>query len=197
LRKQGSSDHYREVIGSMLEESGRLGRLVDSLLTIARADSGQIQISRKSMPLAPFVCDAISLLEVLAEEKGQRLLFDGDADARVEADPMVLRQVIINLLDNAIKYSPVGGTITTRVLRVRNKVALEVEDSGPGIPVEHREKVFDRFYRVDESRSREAGGAGLGLAIARWGAHAHGGELELECPPGGGCVFRVVLPAGT
>jgi heavy metal sensor kinase len=196
LRKQGSSDHYREVIGSMLEESGRLGRLVDSLLTIARADSGQIQISRKSIPLAPFVCDAMSLLEVLAEEKGQRLLFDGDADAQVEADPMVLRQVIINLLDNAIKYSPVGGTISARVVRVGNKVALEVEDSGPGIPVEHREKVFDRFYRVDESRSREAGGAGLGLAIARWGAHAHGGELELECPPRGGCIFRVMLPAG-
>jgi heavy metal sensor kinase len=199
LRKQGSSDHYREVIGSMLEESGRLSRLVDSLLTIARADSGQVQLARMTIPVLPFVREAISLLDVLAEEKVQHLSLEGDADAKVEADPAILRQVVINLLDNAIKYSPAGGDISVRVVHVLNghaadQIAIEVEDCGPGIPAEHRDRVFDRFYRVDEGRSREAGGAGLGLAIAKWGSNAHGGHLELDCPPQGGCIFRVLLP---
>jgi two-component system phosphate regulon sensor histidine kinase PhoR len=114
----------------------------------------------------------------------------------VDGDPVILRQVVLNLLDNAIKYSPAGGRIAVRVTASGQTVALEVQDSGPGIPLEHRDKIFDRFYRVDESRSREAGGAGLGLAIARWGANAHGGRLELECPSTGGCVFRMSLPAG-
>jgi signal transduction histidine kinase len=195
LKKQGSSEHYREVIGSMLEESGRLGRVVDCLLTIARADAGQIQLARTTTPVLPFVRDAISLLEVLAEEKAQHLSLEGDADAKMEADPMILRQVVINLLDNAIKYTPAGGDISVRVSHALKTIAIEVEDCGPGIAVEHRERIFDRFYRVDEGRSREAGGAGLGLAIAKWGANAHGGRLELDCPPGGGCIFRVLLPA--
>ncbi len=196
LKKEGSGDHYREVIGSMLEESGRLGRLVESLLTIARADSGQIQLARRAIPVLPLVQEAVSLLDVLAEEKAQHLTLAGDGDAQVEADPAILRQVVINLLDNAIKYSPVGGDISVHVVRNRSTVAIEVKDAGPGIPVEHRDKVFDRFYRVDEARSREAGGAGLGLAIAKWGANAHGGQLELDCPLNGGCIFRVLLPAG-
>ena len=196
LKTRGSGDHYREVIGSMLEESGRLSRLVESLLTIARADSGQIQLARTAVPLLPLAQEAVSLLDVLAEEKAQHLSLEGDGDLCVEADPVILRQVVINLLDNAIKYSPAGGNISVRVVRNHSAILIEVEDCGPGIPTEHRDKVFDRFYRVDEGRSREAGGAGLGLAIAKWGANAHGGHLELDCPPEGGCIFRVLLPGG-
>jgi heavy metal sensor kinase len=196
LREQASGEEYREVIGSMLEESARLSRLVESLLTIARADAGQIRLEKIAIPILPFVREAISVMDVLAEEKGQALLVDGTISAQVEADPVILRQVIVNLLDNAIKHTPRGGTILVRVLPAPGpNVAVEVEDGGPGIPLAHRDKVFDRFYRVDDGRAREDGGAGLGLAIAKWGAEAHGGHLELSCPPSAGCIFRVVLPA--
>jgi heavy metal sensor kinase len=191
LRKQGNAEHYREVIASMLEESGRLTRLVESLLAISRADSGQVQLARTGIAVLPFVREVGSMLEVLAEEKKQHVSIQGDETARVQADRAILRQILINLFDNAIKYSPVGGRIAVRVL----PTAIEVQDSCPGIPAEHRGRVFDRFYRVDEGRSRDAGGAGLGLAIAKWGAEAHGGLLELDCPTDGGCIFRLSLPA--
>jgi heavy metal sensor kinase len=197
LQSQGATEHYREVIGSMLEESGRLSRLVDSLLTIARADAGQIRLKKEPVTVLPFVQEVMSLLDVLAEEKDQCLSVDSAVAAEVQADPLIIRQVLINLLDNAIKHSPCGGSICVRVSTSDNSsVAVEVEDSGPGIPVEHRERVFDRFYRIDDSRSRERGGAGLGLAIAKWGAEVHGGWLELDCQEGQGCIFRLWLPLG-
>src|SRR5580704_10790169 len=137
-------------------------------------------------------------MHVLAEEKDQALSVEGSISARVQADPVILRQVIVNLLDNAIKYTPRGGNISVRVLPATGpNVAIEVEDDGPGIPPEHRDKVFDRFYRLDEGRARENGGAGLGLAIAKWGAEAHGGRLELDCPESGGCTLRLVLVEAT
>ena len=195
LQKQGAVEDYREAIGSMLEEAGRLSHLVDSLLTIARAESGQIQLERTTISVLPFVRDTVSVLDVLAEEKGQNLSIEGDETAQVQADGAILRQVLINLLDNAIKYSPAGARISVHVLSTDNQtVAVEIMDNGPGIPPEHRDKVFDRFYRIDEGRSREAGGTGLGLAIAKWGAEAHGGRLELDCPADGGCIFRLRLP---
>jgi len=194
LQQDGDRDHYREVIGSMLEETERLSRLVESLLTISRADSGQIQLEQATMALLPLVQDASFLLDVLAEERGQTLSIDGDDSIQVKADRVILRQVVINLLDNAIKYSPRDGHISVRVLRSGSSFAcVEVEDCGPGIPPEHRDKIFDRFYRIDEGRSREAGGAGLGLAIAKWGAEAHGGRVELTSSAAG-CVFRLFLP---
>jgi len=194
LQKDGDREHYREVVGSMLEEAGRLGRLVESLLTISRADSGQIRLERATIGLLPLVQEASFLLDVLAEEKGQTLSLEGDDSIRVRADSVVLRQVIINLVDNAIKYSPRNGHITVRVLRRDSLTAcIEIEDCGPGIPPEHRDKVFDRFYRIDEGRSREAGGAGLGLAIAKWGAEAHSGCVELASSAAGS-VFRLILP---
>ena len=195
LQKRGSADEYREVIASMLEELGRLTRLVDSLLTIARADSGQIQLASNSVSLVALAQDAVSLLDVLAEEKGQIISVAGDEAVHVQGDAGVLRQVLINLLDNAIKYSYSNSRISVRVLGAAETVVIEVEDHGPGIPPEHRDKVFDRFYRIDSGRSRDAGGAGLGLAIAKWGAEAHAGRLELICPADTGCTFRLVLPA--
>lgn len=196
LQKKRTSEHYQEVIASMLEEAGRLSHLVESLLTISRAESGQIHLERATVLVLPFLRDAVSFLEVLADEKGQILSIDGDESVQAQADSAILRQCLINLLDNAIKNSPCGGAITLRVSSSGDRaVAIEVSDTGPGIPPQHRDKVFDRFYRVDEGRSREAGGAGLGLAIAKWGAEAHGGSLELECPEAGGCIFRVLLPS--
>ena len=198
LQRGGNIEHYREVIGSMLEETGRLNHLINSLLVVARADAGQIQLRSDSIPILQVVQEAVSLLEVLAEEKDQKLSLEGDDVSQVRGDRAILRQVFVNLLDNAIKYSPRAGSVSMRVLRIDNQtMAVEVEDTGPGIPAEHRQRVFDRFYRVDEGRSRETGGAGLGLAIAKWGAEAHGGRLELDCPERGGCIFRLLLPTVT
>lgn len=205
LRGEPTTQHYREVIESMLEEAGRLTRLVENLLSIARADAGQIQLVRSEIALLPFVREVASFVEVLAEEKGQQVVIEGgdhegsnegSGVALVQADRAILRQILINLFDNAIKYSPVGGQISVRVLGGAGQmVSVELQDSGPGIPLEHRDRVFDRFYRVDDGRSREAGGAGLGLALARWGAEAHGGRLDLISPRNGGCIFRLSLPA--
>ena len=195
LQEQSGSEDYREVIGSMLEESARLSRLVDSLLTIARADAGQIRLEKVEIPIVTFAREATSVMEVLAEEKRQALSVEGTTSARVRADPVILRQIFINLLDNAIKHTPRGGNISVRVLSAAGpNVAIEVEDGGPGIAPQHRDKVFDRFYRVDAGRARENGGTGLGLAIAKWGAEAHEGRLELDCPAGAGCTFRLILP---
>ena len=195
LQKEGGSEYHREVIGSMLEEAGRLSRLVESLLTMARADAGQIKLNRSTVCVLRFVEEVCSVLDVLLEEKNQELSLDGNQELSVEADSLVLRQILINLLDNAIKYSPAGGRIQIRVLPGgAGMVAIEVEDCGPGIAPEHRDKVFDRFYRIDEGRSRDAGGAGLGLAIARWGAEVHGGRLELADAQKTGSIFRILLP---
>jgi heavy metal sensor kinase len=195
LRQDRDREYYREVIGSMLEESGRLARLVDSLLTITRADAGQLRLERTPIPILSFSREVLSLLDVLAEEKGQTISLDGDGTAQVWADHLILRQVLVNLIDNAIKFSPCGGSIAVCIARRgAQNVSIEVKDSGPGIAPEHRGKVFDRFYRIDEARSHETGGSGLGLAIAKWGALAHNGELELDCPANTGCAFRLILP---
>ena len=194
LRGEPNAKRYREVIESMLEETGRLTRLVESLLTISRADSGQIQLVRAPIVVLPFVREVGAFVEVLADEKNQRLSIDGDENSKVQVDRAILRQILINLLDNAIKYTPIGGQIHVRVSTADRMISVEVEDNGPGIAATHRDRVFERFYRVDEGRSRENGGAGLGLAIAKWGAEAHGGRLELICPSHPGCRFRLMLP---
>jgi heavy metal sensor kinase len=195
LRGAPTAEHYKTVIESMLEETGRLTRLVESLLTIARADSGQIQLARTDIVALPLVQEVASFVEILADDKRQSLALTGDATLHTFGDRAILRQIVINLLDNAIKYTPAGGNISARVgMCDSGMLSIEVEDTGPGIAPGHRRRIFERFYRVDEDRSRDSGGAGLGLAIAKWGAEAHGGRLELDCPAGGGCIFRLLLP---
>jgi len=197
LQKPGSADHLRDVIGSMLEESNRLTHLVDNLLTMSRADAGRIPLQQTEVPILDLVKESASLLDVLAEEKTQKLQVEGDRLLTVLGDPSILRQAFVNLIDNAVKYSPIRGTVHIRVFSRKGEVCVEVQDNGPGIPAEHRSRVFDRFYRVDKARTREEGGTGLGLSIAAWAAEMHGGSIELECEPPPGCTFRVRLPDHT
>jgi heavy metal sensor kinase len=197
LQQDGDVWHYRDVIGSMLEEANGLTRLVDSLLTISRADAGHIQLNRTTFALTDAAREAAALMEVLAEEKGQRLTVEGHAGTAVNADRVIVRQAMVNVIDNAVKYSPRGGAISIRVGRSGDTAVLEVQDSGPGIPPEHREHVFERFYRVDKGRSRESGGAGLGLAIVKWAVEAHGGDVTLACGPNGGCTFAMKFPVSS
>jgi signal transduction histidine kinase len=196
LRHPASPAQYRDVISSMLEEAARLTHIVDSLLLLARADSAPPPLHREPVALLALVHDVAASLEVLAEEKHQFLAVEGDPNLAIPADASVLRRVLMNLADNAIKYSPSGTKITLRVRPFHpSSVVIEVADQGPGIPPEHRAHIFDRFYRADSARSRETGGAGLGLAIANHGALAHGGRIELDCPLHGGSIFRLILPA--
>jgi heavy metal sensor kinase len=195
LQDERSPAEYRDVIGSMLEEVDRLTRLAESLLALSRADTGHVQLQREDISLLRLAKEASSVVEVLAEEKRQRIDIEGDTDLLISVDRLILRQVIVNLLDNAIKYSPPGSRILVRVQSERNKqVFLDVIDQGPGIPNEHQPYVFDRFYRVDKARTRGWGGTGLGLSITRWAVEAHGGGITLESEEGHGSTFRISLP---
>jgi heavy metal sensor kinase len=194
LKMAGDVSYYRDKIGSMLEETNRLTQLVDSLLTMARADSGRVQLHRVEVNLFDLAGETVRLLEVLAEEKQQCILIDGERSISVTADRTILRQALVNLLHNAVKYSPEHGAIRLRVRETDQDAIVEVEDSGPGIAPEHRTRIFERFYRVDKSRTRAAGGAGLGLSIAQWAVSAHGGTIEVQCEPGFGSIFRICLP---
>jgi heavy metal sensor kinase len=198
LRSARDEPHLRDVIGSMLEEADRMTQLVESLLALARADSGQWPVSRETFDLPGLALEVVGHLGPLAEEKSQTLALTPRALALpVFADRTRLRQALINLIDNAVKYTPVGGTIRVDIRRQGAAAILEVIDSGPGIPEQHQPHVFDRFYRVDPSRARASGGLGLGLAIARWAVESQGGRIELESRVGQGSTFRVVLPLGS
>jgi heavy metal sensor kinase len=196
LQKDGTRSEYRDIIGSMLEEVNRLTSLVDSLLTISRADAGSLQLELVQVPVMQLAREAAALFEVLGEEKALTLVLTGDESATVRGDRLFLRQALMNVLHNAVKYSPVGGEIRIRVQRIADEVAVEIEDHGPGVPPEDRTRVFDRFYRVDRARWRESGGAGLGLAITKWVVEAHRGEISLEGGAPHGCLFRLKLPVG-
>ena len=190
------SGRYRDVIGSMLEEVDRLTRLVESLLMLTRADSGATRPMREVVELAVLAGSVAEHLRVLAEEKQQSLSVQSAARVEAVCDPAILRLGLMNLLHNAIKYTPNGGAIQVRATATASgQPSIEVQDSGPGIPVAHRERIFERFYRVDPLRARESGGVGLGLAIARWAVAANGGRIELESEEAKGSLFRIVLPS--
>jgi heavy metal sensor kinase len=194
LRETRTPAEYKDAIGSMLEEVDRLTRLVDTLLRLSRGDAGTVRLSPEILDLGDLARDVAASLGILAEERQQRLEVAADADVvRVSADRLVLRDAITNVVDNAIKYSPSGSTITMRIEADALEATLSVTDEGPGIPAEHRERIFDRFYRIDEGRSRGTGGAGLGLAISKWAVEANGGRMSLASS-GSGSVFRITLP---
>jgi len=197
LQEDLDASTYRDRIGSMLEEVGRLSQLVDSLLTLTRADAGAIATRRKEIDASALAVRAVDDLRPLAEEKRQDLTLTSAGEAHVLADEPTLRLALVNLLDNAIKYSPPSGPIVVAIRVKDGEVLIEVADNGPGIPAEQAARVFDRFYRADPSRSSRAGGAGLGLAIAKWAIEVNGGRIELESQEGRGSTFRLVLPRMT
>ena len=185
---------YREAIGSMLEEVDHLTRLVDTLLQLARGDAGTVRLSPERVDLADLARGVITSLGVLAEERRQRFRVDAPVAVLVLADRLVLRDAIANVVDNALKYGPAESAIDVAVQRDGAQAVLTIADEGPGVPAEHRPRIFDRFYRVDEGRSRELGGTGLGLAIAKWAVEANGGTIALVSSAHRGATFRIVLP---
>jgi signal transduction histidine kinase len=177
----------------MLEETRRLSDLVDALLLLARADTGVIIASLEQVDLAELLSEVRDALLVLAEEKNQQLEIVA-GQLTVRADRELLRLALLNLVHNAIRYSAEGLVISLRIQRRDANAVVEVVDQGPGIAPEHQKKIFDRFYRIDQARSRASGGAGLGLAIARWAIERQGGHVELESELGRGSLFRIVMP---
>ncbi len=193
LRGQRDEGAYRAIIGSMLEEVDRLASLVDRLLTISRAETGQAPLASEEVDLTALAEDVVGHLGVLAEEKRQVLAVSASGSPRVRGDRLVLRQALINLVDNAIKFSPAGGRVDIVVGETGDAVTVDVTDSGPGIPDDARSLVFERFYRTDAARG-ETSGTGLGLSIAKGAVEANGGSLAIEHSSSQGTTFRIRLP---
>lgn len=191
----GVVDADPDTIASLQEEAGLLVRLVADLEQLALADAGHSHLVVQTMDLGAAARRAAELVAPRAAAKGVRVQTTVAGDVpRVEADPARIDQVVRNLLENAIRHTPAGGTVSVSVAPYGGNVHLEVSDTGPGIPPEHIPNVFERFYRADPSRSRATGGAGLGLAIVQQLVDAHGGSVAVANVPGAGACFTVSLP---
>jgi len=184
----------REALGSVLEEVGRLGEIVESLFALSRLDAGDAGGTWQRFDLAELAATTAEQMSLLATDRQISLTCDSSPGVTVQGERARLKQVIVNLLDNAIKYTPRGGHIALSVRREGAWAVLEVTDDGIGIPSEALPHVFKRFFRVDSSRSREPGGAGLGLAIVESICAAHGAEVEVHSTAGRGSTFRVRQP---
>ncbi len=180
----------------MLGQVERLGRIVDQLLDLSKLESGEVPLHLEELPLHPLVDELISEIGVALPGRGVTVHNDvpGDLPA-LRADRERVHQVLFNLIDNAVRFTPAGGTVTVSARRDDGAVQIAVVDTGSGISPEHLPRLFERFYRADPSRSRGDGGTGIGLAIARSVVEAHGGSIRAESEPGRGSVFTFDIPA--
>jgi heavy metal sensor kinase len=196
LKKKRALAEYQRILNSNLEETNRMSRIVDDLLTLSRADMGELTMEREEVELSSLAREVWDDLQILARGRGVQLHFLGDGVTKVEGDPLFLRQLILNLTENGLKYTPPGGVVELKVQGDRDEgvARICVSDTGVGIARKDLKRVFDRFYRVDKARSRETGGTGLGLSISRWIAQAHKGQINVKSNMGKGSTFTVTLP---
>lgn len=193
LRRDRSPEEYRDGLVRQRRIARSMTQITENLLTLARADDGRTELRRERVSLADLVVDACDDFQPLAAAAGLSLGHDvPDTDVAVLGDPLYLGELLQNLLSNAMKFTPVGGSVRVHVARGDAGAVLEVSDTGPGIPECERERIFERFNRLETTGTT---GAGLGLAIVRWIVDAHGGTIAVESRVGGGSIFRVVLPA--
>jgi len=194
LQKERPSSDYRQSLEIISQESRQMSSLIDQLLTLARADAGKEQWNFMEVDLGKLIGNLSTDVEVLCQEKGLSFQLGQSQDLVVKGDEARLRELFMNLLDNAIKYTPAPGTVSVSFRREGQMAVVASMDTGIGIPAEDIPFIFERFYRVDKSRSRAEGGSGLGLAICRHIAEAHGGKIEVESQVGVGSTFSVWLP---
>jgi len=193
-------DEYRDSLRVVTETAARLSTIVNELFLLARADAGQQPLRRTELYLDELVGDCVRAVRALALRSGIVIRAETDIDAPFTGDEELLRRLVTNLLDNAVKYSGPGSTVTVTLSETVDAYCLRVRDTGPGIPIEAQSRLFERFFRADPARSRAAagdlrgGGAGLGLAIAQWIAGAHGGRLVLTETSPAGTEFALWLP---
>ncbi len=197
-QEKRSEQEYRESLRILGEEAKRLKHIVEDLFTLTRADAGQYPLQPLDFYLDELVGECVHSARTLALAKKISLNFEEASESPIRADESLLRRMILNLLDNAIKYTPDGGCVTVICRRAADEYVLSIADTGGGIPADLQPRIFERFFRVDKARSRaenDGGGAGLGLSISRWIAEAHHGRLELTSSNSGGSTFTAFLPA--
>ena len=195
---QRAEDEYRDSLKMIAEQTRRLTRVVEDMFTLARVDAGSHRLRPSQLYLDELLAETARAAGVLASRKGVTVELLPATETPYEGDEDLLRQMLMNLLDNAIKHTPPGGRVGLSLARSQAQCVIEIADTGDGIPVEAQPRIFERFYRVNKARSRAEngrGGAGLGLAIARWIAEAHNGSLILERSDHTGSAFAVRLPA--
>jgi two-component system phosphate regulon sensor histidine kinase PhoR len=184
----------RQFVEGIYRNATRLSDLLSDMLDLSRLEAGRYVLEPRVMPMLPVLEQARSAVQERAASKGVTVDVHAPAELEGFADPRALDQVLVNLIDNAVKYTPSGGSVTLRATALGVGVRLEVADDGPGIPAEHRQRVFERFYRVDTGRSRALGGTGLGLAIVRLLVTAMDGQVGIEPLEPHGSLFWVELP---
>ena len=194
LSQERSPAEYREALAIILDESRRLSRLVDDLLNLARADAGHVKLQVRDFYFSDLLAECCRSLGTLAGARQIELTFQCAGDVPFHGDEELLRRLVINLLDNAIRYTQPGGKVHAAVDAEPSGVRLRVSDTGIGIAPEAAPHVFERFYRSDKSRTRNGGGFGLGLSIVKWIAESHHGTIQLASRPSAGTTFTVTLP---
>jgi two-component system, OmpR family, heavy metal sensor histidine kinase CusS len=193
LSKPRSGEDYRRVLESNLEEHGRLARLVDNLLFLARSENARAQLVRSRVDVRSELAAVAAFYDAVAQESG--VAVDCDGEAWAEVDPLLLRRAISNLLSNALRYTPTGGHVRIGCAGSADGVTITVADDGVGIPHDALPHVFERFYRADGARQRHDGGAGLGLAIVESIVALHGGRVTIDSAPGAGTCVTMWFPA--
>ena len=194
LAKDRGVGEYRESLSIILDESRRLSVLVDSLLNLAHADAGRVKLQNRPFYWNDLLAECCRSMQSLAAARSINLSCRAASDIPFDGDEELLRRMTLNLLDNAIRYTPPGGRVTAELEAIGDGVLVRISDTGIGIPPEAAPHVFERFFRADKARTRENGGFGLGLAIVKWIAESHRGAVELVSQPGAGSVFTVTLP---
>lgn len=196
LRWAKSPEEFRDMLNSNMEEIDRMERIIESLLTLAKSEVGELTLEMKELSLSDLVQDLYLQSRILCEAKKieVELLLEVDEEIRIRGDELRLRQMFLNIISNAIKYSHEGGRLEIGLKLTDDFAVVAINDSGIGIPEEHIAHIFDRFYRVDKARNRMDGGTGLGLAIVKWIAEAHGGNITVTSEVKKGSSFSVSLP---
>jgi heavy metal sensor kinase len=196
LGKTRTVEEYQQSLSLIQDEAERLSRIVEDLFILARQPiNTRAALNKERVSLNEAVRDCARAAQVLAFRKGVRLKLENDSPSiALNGDEDLIKRMLLNLLDNAVKYTPAGGEISLGLIRQNGNAEIVVRDTGIGIPAEAQPRVFDRFYRVDKARARTMGGAGLGLSIAQWIVEVHGGSINLTSTPGHGSTFTIVLP---
>jgi heavy metal sensor kinase len=194
LERPRTTDEYQQTLRNVADDATRLNGLVHELLTLARVDAGQERLTLETVVLDVLVEGVLETLTPLAEQRGVKLSSGSLEHLQVVGDQTRLTQLIVNLVDNGLKYTEAGGAVTVSVCRADSSAVIQVRDTGRGIPAADVRHIFERFYRVDAGRARSQGGTGLGLAICEWIARAHGGHITVQSVVGHGSTFTVRLP---
>ncbi len=195
LRRSRSADEYRSTLEAILREAERTSVLLQDLLTLARADAGVYSFERSRLDLGEIVAGRREALEALCTGHGLEFQLESGSAPPISGDRSALARVVLILVSNAVRYTPAPGLVRLTVGEAGGRAFVEVGDTGIGIAPEDLPRVFDRFFRADRARSRDEGGVGLGLSIAKWIVEEHGGEIRLDSEPAKGCRARVSLPA--